>query len=761
MFTQLTNSFGESYLHEINGGVFNEVSSKARYQSYFSEQLFDSQTFYLIIGSDAGLLINYLRDSAIDSESQYLFVELEPVIQQMALTEKSLPNNIAVTTFNAWRGIADTKKWIAYCLTGKTRIMRSLAAVDCFCQDYRELNYCLEQDFFQAEWNVGISFAGFSFIEQQLKNISENMIPASCLRHKFQGMEAVILAAGPSLNDLLPWVKKNKRHLIIVAVSRVSQQLMDMGICPDFIMAIDPTDKMFDVSKSMLKMSQGPIFVNADYVTSKLLGQWSGQHIYMGSRLPWGCTNDEDNLLVQGPTVTNAALNFLIETGVQAIYLAGVDLCYSHEGFSHASENLQEEPNLGFSGHPVLLNDGTVGETEPGFFAAIETLGKQGELALQKNCRVINLSPRAAKMDNIEFYSTEQVDLSDKYIDKQQLLHLIPEVGSTSFKKCCDEDLQSIDDLQRQLMKMARLAKEALSLNKKLNNYNAKKVQRLEGKILAFDELLQLVKLNNYKSFAVLCNASLKNELSLCDIKQAGHDFFSAVVDSCQDFRKKLDDCVKRITCRKMELSDTFDVSYLAEQWEKDGHYARALKWDQSNVFDSVKENYNKQFEIQFANKKDKYSDISYLRDIQHNLYRHYRSQDKAALVVMIEHLNANKDEKAQGLANLGKAYVAELSDDSETAVSFYYRAAKEKFFEEVSLSHLSSLLIHVRDMENAWLTLQCLSEIAPGYLPQYAHLSYLLGNSSEAIRAYEIYLQQAPKDTATRTRYEALLTRS
>lgn len=757
MFTSLVNAFGDHYLHEINGGTFNIQGSEAFYQSYFSDQLFNKQTFYLIVGTDSGLLVDYILNGQIDKESQYLFVELQSVLEHMSSRDQPLPPNINVVTFENWQSMADCKKMVAYFLMGKTRLMRSVAVVDGFCGQYRELSDQVEQGFFQAQWKVGVSFAGFSFIDQQLKNISENNIPARCLKNHCRGMSAIILAGGPSLEAMLPWIKENQAHFVIVAVSRISQRLLDLGLIPDFIVAIDPTDKMFDVSKAMLKFSDGPIFVNADYVSSKLLGQWSGKHVYLGNRIPWDLSYDQDNIPVQGPTVTNAAFSFVMELGVERIYLAGVDLCYSREGYSHTKGNVEwaQGPNLGFSGRPVELNDGTMGETESGFFAAIETLAKQAHIALEKGCRTMNLSPRAAKIDNVESITINHVDLCTDHIDKKSIT--LPMFSDNELKQRCEKDLQEIENACSQLKQMMDLAKAALKLNKNLTHQNAGKIQKLEDAITAHYHLLQVVKLNNYKAFASLCDVELKDKLDPEYIKRASYDFFTAIFSGCLDFRKKLNTCMQRIQSRKMELTTMPDFDLLATQWVHDGHFARAHKWPAIPSLDLVRKTYQQQFEAKPVSKQNNYADLAYLRNIQHKLYHLYRAKDKTMLAMMIEHLERSQADTAQALGSLAKGYQAELNDDFDCAVSFYYDAAKGPF-QEVCLSHLASLLMELRDIDNAWLTLQCLSDIAPGYLPQYAHLCHLLGKQKEAICAYETYLSQAPKDSLVRTKYQKML---
>lgn len=76
-----------------------------------------------------------------------------------------------------------------------------------------------------------------------LRNInavnSSNAYKLSDLKDKFSGQTALILAAGPSLNENLEKIKANRDKFVIFAVNKVLRVLEANGIVPDFTVCLD------------------------------------------------------------------------------------------------------------------------------------------------------------------------------------------------------------------------------------------------------------------------------------------------------------------------------------------------------------------------------------------------------------------------------------------------------------------------------------------------------------------------------------------
>ena len=74
-----------------------------------------------------------------------------------------------------------------------------------------------------------------------IKTINEgSLYKLSDLENKFQGQTALIIAAGPSLQENIEKIKANRNKFVVFAVNRVLRTVLSNGIIPDFVVCIDP-----------------------------------------------------------------------------------------------------------------------------------------------------------------------------------------------------------------------------------------------------------------------------------------------------------------------------------------------------------------------------------------------------------------------------------------------------------------------------------------------------------------------------------------
>ena len=117
--------------------------------------------------------------------------------------------------------------------------------------------------------------------------------------------------------------------------------------------------------------------------------------------------------------------------GFAQIILAGVDLCYSKSGMTHASGS--NESAVGPKLDNVLTvetNGGWRAETGPDYFKAIEVLNYQAGLAQKRGCCVINPARGAAKMSNIRHLEFSEINIESLDCSMwPKVLEFLPEDG--------------------------------------------------------------------------------------------------------------------------------------------------------------------------------------------------------------------------------------------------------------------------------------------------------------------------------------------
>lgn len=122
---------------------------------------------------------------------------------------------------------------------------------------------------------------------------------------------------------------------------------------------------------------------------------------------------------------------------------------------------------------------------------------------------------------------------------------------------------------------------------------------------------------------------------------------------------------------------------------------------------------------------------------------------------VLSRGLSTLDDPEATPPRHLITGYLAELAEQPEQAIVEYHAVVNEEFCSstEEALRRIVSISLSQQNSDHALLGLECLSNISPVYLPQYADLLKLLGNTKQALDLYADYLDKIPGDPLVLTR--------
>jgi hypothetical protein len=412
-----TNAFGDRYLYNLNRGSFDKVSAQALFDAEFKESLLKENTLNIIIGTDSGLLPKYIQQQGIPSGSRYIFIEPEEVLEQLTqfhLLDNSSPE-IVYTSPENWEEHAKALKLKEYSYLDAIKSFNAICAQQTVLDEYAELSWQLTEALHIIHFRYRTSIGGQLFLVRQLENVADNIFPVTIFANAFQNKTVIILAGGPSLTDILPWVKENRHKLVIFSVSRISRQLIEAAIDPDFVFSVDPLDVNIDVSKEMFLFSDKTILIHSYHVQPALLNQWHGRSLYLGTRLPWKSNLNIDNIHGTGPTVTNSALSIAHYFGFSKILLAGFDLCFTKEGITHAKGTDEQlaGPKYNSTSLKVETYSGEQRPTGQDYYMALLTLAKQAELITSGHCEIINLAATAAKVEHITHIPCTEISLPD------------------------------------------------------------------------------------------------------------------------------------------------------------------------------------------------------------------------------------------------------------------------------------------------------------------------------------------------------------
>lgn len=765
----LTNAFGDRYLHAVNGLAFSIVGVAAVHSKAYGDCFKKKDSLFVIVGTDSGLLLNYAMGEDIPSGSRYLFVEIPQVYHRLNSEGllRNLPEQVQVVCYEKWWESLLDFQFENYCYIGNVFLHDSIAAIDAHISEYPVISSQIKEELNRETWKIGISLSSSYFTSAQIDNLAENRIPGGFLRDLFKGKTALVLGGGPSLDALIPWIKTHRKSLAVLAVSRISKRLQDCGLIPDMVFSIDPQHVSFEVSKEMLQFAGKTIFVHSFHASPALVGQWSGPSIYLGPRLPWTLLTS-DELDYSGPTVTNTALSTAVAMGFSKILLAGVDLCFSREGFTHAegSNESKAGPLLDKILRKVETNDGGLAETSPEYAAAIDIFAAEAKNAKSKGCEIVNLASVAAKIEGVEFVSPTDIIYEPLLLPAYDFIasHM-PEDSSDGRISHCNSMLIELGKSKVKIEKIHALASEALKCNDGLFGRNGMKpdfkykikMDKIEKKLnKSFSQFSVLVKTFGANVFLGTGLPVEASKWSDEEIETMGKLYYQSYIVSADKVVCLVDRAIERLKCRIDEDSQTPDFTTILNQWRQDCHPGRVnLFRFRGGRFPVQYADQIKELEAEFHEMLNK--DISALWEAARSLnglsgktLKLFRIKDREALCRLKDGIGNHRDQgKAAHFKQLIRGYILELDGNTEGALYEYQQMIGETVepATEDALKRIATISLQAQDVESALISLECLTGISPVYELQYADMLKISGDIDGALDMYCNYVERFPAD--------------
>lgn len=786
--TFLVNKFGDRYLYSVNRNAFNTIGSDSLYASTYGDKLFVEYQFNVIIGTDSGILLDYIIKNGVPTGSRYLFVELPEIVDLLSREGMldDLPPEISITTMDSWAEQAKAYQFSEYIFFNAVLISESIASSDANLPEYRDLSWQLNLELKEAIHHTRTSINCTQFILRQLENLAENRAGfADTLAGAFPGRTAVILAGGPSLREALPWVRENRDNLVVIAVSRISRILLDEQIVPHIIATVDPQEISFEVSREMLSFAEAdpaPALVSSHHASPLLIGQWRGKCAFTSTLFPWRTPLNTDTLFYTGPTVSNYALSLAMHMGCSTIILAGVDLCFSPEGQTHAAGSNENKvgPDLGRFSPRIETYGGWQADTNDGFAHSLRVLGIQAQMAVKSGHRLYNCSQGAAKVPLIEYKSVTEFDLSPCECTPSEIIaDRLPEPAPKDRLAHYRSIRKELERARRKFQEIFTLANEASKCVDGLFGRNGMKrdfrhkirMDKIERKLdRSYVEFTLLVKQFSLKKFlTILKNPKEKEEWTDEQIEAATSVYYQAYVSGTEQLIEVLENTLARLDARTEEEKPAPEASIFIAQWRKDEQFGRGGLWQQRHPeavrlltvaeqaeLQQLEQDFNR---VMTEEQTSQIKLLEKLHDLKHTRSKAlllFKRKEKEELEAMMRGLAKHPDqEKALPYFHFISGLVAELNNELEEAIGHYqllFTEPPHQLTEDVLLQ-IANISIAANDTGNALLAVECLTGISPTYLPPYGELLKALGRFEESFNAYNCYLGLVPEDVGAMVR--------
>jgi hypothetical protein len=259
------------------------------------------------------------------------------------------------------------------------------------------------------------------------------------LKGTHRGQPGVLISAGPSLDDLLPYLQRFTSSTVIACVDTALPILAREQIHPQYVFTLDPQEESFlhfrENLDSLFKLIYTPT------AHTKIISSFQGEKFVVFKEGHSLYQNQESEMEKKGSTkaggsVSCLGLDCLIQLGCDPIFLIGQDLAYSG-GRTYSQHSVMNTQILDRITGSVTLANGHAEKT--GLKKQIRIKGNFGsmvstsqsmysykrtieEIALQHpGIRIYNLSPHGAELENItalcsvsEFATKLNIETTDK-----------------------------------------------------------------------------------------------------------------------------------------------------------------------------------------------------------------------------------------------------------------------------------------------------------------------------------------------------------
>ena len=192
------------------------------------------------------------------------------------------------------------------------------------------------------------------FGNRWIKNLSLNfpaMVkakPVSILERFFEGIPAIVLAAGPSLNDVLPKMSRLAERAVVIAVDTSCKACTRADVEPDFAVVVDPqywNTRHLDRSDTTHTVL---IFESSTYPT--VLRRRYRDLMFCSSLFPLGEYIERSvgsfGKVGAGGSVATTAWDFARFLGCSPIYSAGLDLGFPENQTHYRGSTFEERAHL-------------------------------------------------------------------------------------------------------------------------------------------------------------------------------------------------------------------------------------------------------------------------------------------------------------------------------------------------------------------------------------------------------------------------------
>ena len=246
----------------------------------------------------------------------------------------------------------------------------------------------------------------------------------------FNDIPILYLAAGPSLDENINWIKKNQNKFFIVTIGAAYKKLLNNNIRIDMISTLDEQEILSNIqfdNDSVSKISKNTVILASVITSENVLKKFYSNNLFLYEMFrPFHIKN----IAFSGFSVGEITLDILLHMNAKEIYVIGLDLALNQiTGDTHSKEsgsgisklNLtkkQSRDSFDFKKDLIRVKGNYYDEvlTIPMFYISINNIEKK--ISKFDSVKIFNLSNHGAYFEGTIPKRIEDLDLERlKFID--------------------------------------------------------------------------------------------------------------------------------------------------------------------------------------------------------------------------------------------------------------------------------------------------------------------------------------------------------
>lgn len=318
----------------------------------------------------------------------------------------------------------------------------------------------------------------------------EKSVPINKFKDKLKNKPAVIVSAGPSLENNISKLKGHQDKFIIITGARSLKALIQNSIIPDFIAMVDPGDINGKFLKEYNNYNIPLLFY--EYTSYNALNEYNGDKIFFVSNQ---LTNDllgefVDNLPAGG-SVAHTCTAFAMYMGCDPIIFMGQDFAYTNDKLHAETVAYADKNNIDSEKDFILVKDIFGDYVRTDRLLNIYRKNMESIIEFNKEVTFVNSTEGGAHMEGTIIKSLDKSlnDYGKENINKEVIKKIINENKGKTYI-CLDDNING-------LKKVRNKCKEALKYSNDMYlHYKGIKKSNINTILKKLDDIDKFIKKN-------------------------------------------------------------------------------------------------------------------------------------------------------------------------------------------------------------------------------------------------------------------------